>query len=278
MPLVTNNLGNHNRGSMTALVVISHYNEWPADMVVALLDQVVTVPAGMPFDVCVVVNQQRPEPLVLPERHEHVSILYRENTGYNIGAWDHGWRQNATFDCYLFLQEECQIVRHNWLHAHCKLAMKPTIGVVGESMHWAGRSWKRLHFEYRGAPFVEAIDGKSVPYSVGVQAGLEVARLPPGRTGAHLQSLVLCIRRSVLEAIDGFQIGTTYGEAVVAEVSISKRVEAIGLRVREVGPGSFRYIVHPQWAGRRGIKQALGRLVMSNLPARLAERLRSGTG
>ena len=263
---------------MATLVVISHYNEWPADMVVALLDQVATVPAGMPFEVCVVVNQQRPEPLVLPERHKHVPVLHRANTGYNIGAWEHGWRQNPAFDCYLFLQEECRIARPGWLRAHHRLAMKPAIGVVGESMHWAGRSWKRLRFDYRGAPFVQPVDGETVPYPIGIRAGLEAAGLPAGRTGAHLQSLVLCMRRSVLEATDGFRIGANYAEAVIAEVSISKRVEAIGFKAREVGPGSFRYIIHPQWHGRRGVGQALGRIVMRNLPARLAERLRSGIG
>ncbi|WP_375427120.1 hypothetical protein [uncultured Sphingomonas sp.] len=263
---------------MPPLIIISHYNAWPTDQLVALLDQVATIPAGVAFDVCIVVNQETPHSLVLPERHGHIPILYRENTGYNIGAWDHGWRHNPGYECYLFLQEECRIARSNWLSAHYRLAMQPAIGVVGESMHWAGRSWERLHIEYRDAPFTQKVDGSSVPYPDGIRAGLKAAGLAEGRTGAHLQSLVLCMRRSVLEAIGGFRVGRTYGEAVVAEVLLTKQVEALDLKAREVGPGSFRYIVHPQWADRGGVKRAIGRVVLRNLPPRLAERLRSGIG
>lgn len=260
---------------MATLVVISHYNRWPVDQLVALLDQTVTVPAGMPFDTCIVVNQAEPEQLVLPERHRHVPVLHRENTGYNIGAWDLGWRSNPQYECYLFLQEECQIVRPNWLAALHRVAMRPSVGVVGESMHWHGLTWERLGWIYRDAPFAEQVDGKTVSYPVGVRAGLTAAGLPEGRTGAHLQSLVLCMRRSVLEAIGGFTIGRTYGEAVLAEVSVSKRVEALGLQAREVGPGSFRYILHPQWRRRQGVGRAVARTVMRMLPVGLVERLRS---
>ena len=263
---------------MPSLVVISHYNAWSADQLVALLDQIAAVPAGAAFDTCIVVNQAKAGELELPERHRHVPVLYRDTTGYNIGAWDLGWRSNPGHDCYLFLQEECRIVRPGWLRAHRRLAMRPGIGLVGEAMQWHGRSWKRLRWEYRNAMFEHPVEGGQVAYPIGIQAGLSAAGLPLGRTGMHLQSLVLCARRQVLEAIDGFPIGRTYGEAVVAEVAISKRVAALGLKVREVGPGSFRYILHPQWHRRQGLKAAVGRAVLRNLPARLAERLRPNAG
>ena len=263
---------------MTTLVVVSHYNAWAPDQLVTLLDDIARVPAGAAFELCIVVNRAEPHLLELPERHRRIPVLYRPNTGYNIGAWDHGWRANPGHDCYLFLQEECRIVRPNWLAAHRRLAMRAGVGLVGEAMQWAGRSWDRLHWEYRGATFEHPLAQGPVPYSVGILAGLEAAGLPAGRTGAHLQSLVLCARRQVLEAIDGFPVGTSYGEAVVAEVTISKRVESLGLRVREVGPGSFRYILHPQWTRRQGIRQAIGRVVLRTLPARWAERLRPGGG
>lgn len=263
---------------MKTLVVISYYNAWPVDQLVKLLDQAATVPAGADFALCVVVNQAEPIALVLPERHHHVPILHRANTGYNIGAWDHGWRSNPGYDCYLFLQDECEIVRPGWVAAHRHLAMTPEIGLVGEAMQWAGRSWKRLRWEYRNAMFEHPLAEGPVPYPVGIQAGLRSAGVAEGHTGAHLQSLVLCARRTVLEAIDGFPIGATYGEAVVAEVTISKRVEALGLMVREVGPGSFRYVLHPQWIERQGLRQAIGRIILRNLPARVAEQLRKKVG
>ena len=61
----------------------------------------------------------------------------------------------------------------------------------------------------------------------------------------------------------------------MAEVLISKQVEALGLEVREVGPGAFRYIVHPQWAAQAGVRRAVGRWVLRRLPKRMADRIRN---
>ncbi len=259
------------------LVIVSHYNAWPTDHLVALLDQMTLIPAGLPFQTRVVVNQARDLPLKLPERHTGVEILYRPNTGYNIGAWDLGWRESPARDCYLFLQEECQILRPNWLKAFVDLAMRPNVGLVGESLHWAGLSWNRLDRYYANFPFAAKVDGREVPIPVGVRAGLARLGVLPGKTGAHLQSLVFCLRREVLEAMDGFGIGSDYAEATVAEVAASKRVEAMGLRVCEVGSGSFAYVLHPQWAGKRGSwKRKLMRWVEPWVPISLATRLRKG--
>ncbi len=255
---------------MPTSIIVSHYNRWPTTQLVALLDQIHTIPAGAPFAVTVVVNQELPEPLVLPERHAGTDVLYRENTGYNIGAWEHGWRQRPGFDHYLFLQEECRILRPGWLAPFRRLAARPSVGAIGESLHWAGLSWQRLRRQYRDLPFVAPVDGRQVPFSAGIQAGLNRLGLAEGATGAHLQSLVLYLRRDVLEAIGGFRIGLTYGEATIAEVAISKQVAALGLKVREVGPGSFRYILHPQWQRRQGVVRTALRAVAARLPFSLA--------
>ncbi len=256
------------------LVVVSHYNAWPTDQLVALLDQMAAIPAGTPFDVSVVVNQARPERLALPERHAGVRILHRENTGYNVGAWDAGWRADPDRDCYLFLQEECRILRPGWLRAFRQIATRPAIGLVGESLHWGGASWERLARQYRGVRFWASTEGKPVSVTDGVRAGLARLGVPEGRTGGHLQSLVLCARGDVLAAIDGFPTGTTYDEATIAEVSLSKKVEALGLAVREVGPGSFRYILHPQWQRRQGVLRSWLRAAALRVPVGLKEGLR----
>ena len=260
----------------STLVVVSHYNAWPTDNLVALLDQMVAIPAGEPFGTRVVVNQAEDKPLDLPSRHAGIEVLYRPNTGYNIGAWDLGWRTEPGFDCYLFLQEECQLRRPNWVQAFTRLVRQPKVGLVGESLHWGGFSWDRLDQYYAHFPFAAQVEGREVPIPVGIRAGLARLGVPAGKTGAHLQSLVLCARRPVLEAMDGFTLGSDYAEATVAEVAASKRVEAMGLRVREVGGGSFRYILHPQWASKQGsLKRTLMRWVEPWVPIPLATRLRS---
>ncbi len=259
---------------MSSLIVISHYNAWPADQLVTLLDQIAAIPAGAPFELCVVVNQATPDLLRLPKRHAGTRVLHRENTGYNIGAWEDGRRRNPGHECYLFLQEECVILRSGWLRAFRRLAMRPEVGLVGESMHWAGLGWDRLARKYRGHPFAESVEGRSVPIPVGIRAGLRRLGIAEGPTGAHLQSLVLCARREVLEAIGGFDLGLNYGDATVGEVAISKKVSTLGLQVREVGPGSFRYILHPQWRERQGVGPSIARAIARWTPAGMEEWIR----
>lgn len=40
-------------------------------------------------------------------------IFHRENTGYNLGAWDHGWRQLKNAKYLLFVQDDCEVVSDN---------------------------------------------------------------------------------------------------------------------------------------------------------------------
>jgi len=255
------------------LVVISHYDAWAPDQLVALLDQTKDVPAGAHFDTCVVVNQCGSRELHLPERHADVTIFHRPNSGYNIAAWDHGWRSMPPYSDYLFLQEECRILRPNWLSAFRKLLAKPRIGLVGESLFWAGLSWDRLDYQYRDFHFADRVDGRLVPIPTGLRIGMQRLNIPVGKSGEHLQSLILAIRRDVLEHIGGFFSGDSYGEATIAESSISKKVQALGLVVREVGPGSFRYILHPQWTYRQGWALSLLRRAAARIPVSISARL-----
>ena len=96
------------------------------------------IPSGHPFRCLVVVNRAIDRDLELPERHRDVEILYRENVGYNIGAWEHGWRVAAPAEYYLFLQEECRIVRPDWLGSSTRLLADPKVGLVGEVDGLAG--------------------------------------------------------------------------------------------------------------------------------------------
>jgi hypothetical protein len=233
----------------TALVIISHYNAWPADQLIALLDQLHRVPSGHPFRCLVVVNRAVDESLRLPPRHSGVEVLYRENTGYNIGAWEHGRRAAAPADYYLFLQEECRVARPDWLGSYVRLASRPGVGLVGESFVWRGLSWDRIGY-YLGDYYYEERPGDEPILTLfeGVTRFLEARGIPAADKGEHLQSLVLFARREVLEAIGGFAIGRFKGEAICSEVAISRAVVAKGYEVRLVGALPFRYFLHPQWS------------------------------
>jgi hypothetical protein len=231
----------------SALVIVSHYNAWPTDQLISLLDQMREVPSGHPFRCLIVVNQAVDRPLELPTRHSGHEILYRENTGYNIGAWEYGWRTADPAEYYLFLQEECQIVSPDWLGAFVRLLSRPKVGLVGECMAWPGLSWKRTEYYHTGQLYLGAPGDPSISHIDGVRRYLRAKGIPLGKTGEHLQSLILATRRDVLETIDGFMIGRSKGDAIACEIAISLSVVAKGMKIKQVGTCPFRHILHPQW-------------------------------
>lgn len=232
----------------SALVIISHYNAWPTDQLVALLDQTRSIPSGYPFRTLIVVNQALDRPLELPERHADAQILYRENTGYNIGAWDYGWRAAPPADFYLFLQEECKIVRRDWLGSSVRRLSGTSVGMIGESLAWPGQTWKRAEYFHRGHPFQGDPSEAPIDHIGGLKRFLAAKGIPLGERGEHLQSIILSTRRDVLEAIGGFMIGQTKGDAIACELAISLAVVARGMKVEQAGLLPFRYIYHPQWS------------------------------
>ena len=188
-----------------------------------------------------------------------MGVHYRRNTGYNIGAWDFGWRVSPEYFAYLFMQEECQVVREGWLKAFVDKASNPTIGLVGEclSFDW-NLPWSILAELTKTQHLPEhLVDGKPADRVSCYFDFFKRHGIPPGNKGDHLQSLILFLRREVLQAIDGFPIGRNYGEAIAAEIGISKKVQALGLEICQVGPEPFSYIYHPQWMFRKYEYQAL---------------------
>jgi GT2 family glycosyltransferase/tetratricopeptide (TPR) repeat protein/2-polyprenyl-3-methyl-5-hydroxy-6-metoxy-1,4-benzoquinol methylase len=240
------------------LVVISHYDARSPDRLLALLDSMSSKPAGWTYAVRVVVNQETRKPLELPDRHRPVEVFYRENAGFNIGAWDFGWRADPAFDAYLFLQDECRVVREDWAGAFVRKAAEANVGLVGECLSplWDA-PWAELAERFRGQRLPDHfVDGQPADRLACYQHFFARQGIPTGARGDHLQSLVLFARREVLEAIKGFPDSKNHGEAIAAEIAISKKVQALGLTIAEVGPEPFFYIEHPQWLHRRPLRRA----------------------
>lgn len=239
-------------------VVISHFNAWEPDQLIHLLDQVASIPAGCPFDVRVVVNRAVTRDLYLPERHRHIEVAYRENRGYNIGAWDHGWRVGSPAQFYLFLQEECSILRPNWLGAFVRRLRNPRIGVLGETIAYHNTSWNDMLELGDELGSFQIYKNRLTEWGV-----------PTGPTVSHLRSLVIGTRRDVLERINGFRSMESKEEAITAEIAITKEVEAQGLRAEQVALRPFSYVAHPQWEEDRQVtlswKWAARRLIGQHL-------------
>jgi len=94
-------------------VVVSYYDARPDAELHRLLRQI----RDSEFDlrhVLVVVNSVGSAALELADGLGLVETVYRRNAGFNMGAWDFGWRARPHYRNYLFLQDECTVVRPDW--------------------------------------------------------------------------------------------------------------------------------------------------------------------
>lgn len=234
---------------MTA-VIISYWTGHTPRNLYYLLGQLYRYDALSPFSVTVVCNGGDEKPLVLPRKYaKHgVRVLNRVNSGYNIGAWEYGWRNDQRSKYFLFLQDECHIAKAGWLRAFVdKMQTSPETGLLGESINWK-HSWE----DQRNNPIAAKClnkDGQAPFNSIDfLQEFLVRQDIPPGKTAEHLQSLVLFSSREILEAIGGFPSSDIYAEAVGTEIAISKKVVAQGYKLAMVSETPFSYIGHRQWS------------------------------
>ena len=217
-----------------SLVVVSHWDAHPIDPLVHLLRRLREVPAGAPFEVLAVVNGDGRTPPALPPDLADTPLRLRVNAGYNIGAWDEGWRIGPPVDFLLFLQDECVPERPGWLAAFHAAARRPRTGLVGEaeSRFFGWRKLDAMWPEFRRR--CEALAPE-----VGV---------PPGFDPTHVQMTVLGARREVLEASGGFLTGDDKAGAVAGEILTSVRLRHMGFVNRQVAWLPDTWISHPQWA------------------------------
>jgi hypothetical protein len=267
------------------LVVVSYYNARPDDRLDMLLSQLREVPAGMDFETVVVVNRAVDEDLAIAAKHPGVEVCYRENSGYNIGAWNHGWHRFPGRDLYVFLQDECLIARKHWLRRMAAGAMAGKGRLVGECLVDPAETWAESQSSYesfyasRGfAPSRWDAERGDLHTPSSIQRFLREQGIGPQPTMRHLRSLVLCAPGRLLEDMGGFPCGDGYREAVGAEIGCSQRANAFGYPVRQAALLPFTYVIHPQWMAERCaartlegvLRHALRRIVST--PLRMAAR------
>jgi hypothetical protein len=234
-------------GGTGLAVVVSHWTGHPRRYLRRLLGGMRRHDPGVPVSLCVACNGGDRAPLEARDLALFEGrIVNRENRGYNIGAWDAGFRAMPGFDAYLFLQSECVIRRPGWGDAFAfRLAHDPGVGVLGEAVMWDRMGWdyiKRATARDLGRDPAEAAAGIDF-----YRAEMARRGIPAGPEGTHVQSLVMAIRGDLLRAMDGLPTGESYEESVACEVAISRRAEAMGYRVARVSDRPFRYVGHPQW-------------------------------
>lgn len=224
----------------TLCVVVSHYSARPIDDLVRLLRQLRSLPqqtTHFRVFVKVVVNavQVPAAPLALPVDLQDQLIEYRENTGFNMGSWDHGWRHDPGHRHYLFLQDECVVCDPAALSAYWHLLEQDPSTLVGESLQF-WRGW---------APFARQLPD---PFRA-IQALCDQRGLGRGLTATHLQTLAVAASGQALALMDGFLLANEKMEAVATEVMWSRKALGLGLGIRQSAATPFRYFEHEQWLG-----------------------------
>jgi hypothetical protein len=231
------------------------------------------VDAGCPFDVVVVCNGGDLRPLSLPESFKalRIQIFNRENTGWNLGAWEFGWRNAGGYQYYLFLQDDCYLKSAGWIvDFEFRIEHDSGIGLLGEEIMWDQMTWPFIRkatdrdLGPRAWPENEPIHPLDTYQELLIKRGV-----PPGEVGTHLPSLILFTSHKILDEVGGFPlIGASYREAVACEIGISRIIASKGYRIGRVkGEGSsFRLIGHAEWTKRHRFwmrtRHSLKRLIL----------------
>ena len=262
--------------SKAALIIISYYNARPSNQLESLIDQIYSIDAGMQFEILIVVNREVDRNLCLEKHNSNIRTIYRKNEGFNIGAWDYGWKNRDKDYCaYLFLQDDCIVYRHGWLKSLVQAARHGLSGerLIDDALNWdESQKFYEAFYRKRGTknPDFDSESGfLHTPYSI--RKYLESRNIEIHKTMKHLQSLVICAGSKVMEDMGGFETGSTYRDAVASEVAISQKALSLGYRVRQGGLRPFENILHPQWLHVRAEA-----MLLRKLPRLLISRVLSG--
>lgn len=241
-------------------VIIAYWIGQSTQTVYRLLDQMMRVDAGTSFDVMIVCNGGDQKPFTLPQRFNALkpAVLNRENLGFNIGAWNHGWLSMPSYEYYLFLQAECFLKQPGWVSEFIfRMEHDPGLGLLGEVIMWDKMSWQYIRAATDRDLGLDWFKGEAIHPLDFYQQYLDQAGVPHGEVGAHLQSLILFTSGKVLKEIGGLLVGKTYREAVACEIGISALVQAKGYRISKVKDEPFHLIGHTQWTRLDRIKRTL---------------------
>jgi hypothetical protein len=230
-------------------VVISTWSGGTPRHLLHLCDSIRRHPAGFEYDLVLCANgldYVLPSPLT----NRFGKLLVRENTGYNLGAWDYAWRHLPDHDHFLFLQDDCVVLRNRWLldFIDC-FVQKPGCGLVGENIdRFWDKPWSELCVPANQPETEKNREGRQyAEWARFFREKLRQWKIPEGQTARHATAVVQFTSRAILEEVGGYNLGNTKLEATAAEVEFSRKIAARGYTLAQIGRWRHSRIAHPQW-------------------------------
>lgn len=227
-------------------VVISTWIGNPVDYLLRLMDSMNTHSAGMDYDLFLCANG---ETYKLPANLQasFKKIFIRENSGFNLGAWDYAWRRLSDYRYFLFLQDDCFIERKNWLLAfYQRFRAAEKCGLIGENLNkgWI-HPWDTLRGLKKGTKTISEAKRQRADfyYDKICNWGID-----PGETASHLTSVVHFTSSDILSSVDGYKHTCNYEEAIAAEIGFSRSIRALGYRLCQLDNKQHKFIGHRQWS------------------------------
>jgi len=236
-------------GVLTTAVVVATWEGNPPRYLRGLLESFERYDAGLLFRPFLVVNGHG-YPLDASIAACFERVLERENTGFNLGAWDHAWRALGDCERFLFLQDDCFARRRNWLRdIALRFDRTPRCGLVGEQIQRNfDRPWSELVVA-RSA----TLTSRRVSASVAARARYYREKLREwgiheGRAARHVTTVVQYTSREVLEDVGGYDLVSNYEDAIAAEIGFSCKLTARGYALAQVGRRRHARIGHREWS------------------------------
>jgi len=193
----------------------------------------------------VIINDDKAIELSL-DKVNNVFYLTRKNIGMNIGAWDEGFRYFNDYENYFFFQDECFIRKLSFFENYLLYLSKKNSGIIGESINlkWS-ESWEKMIYSPLNYKInINKINIDRVSY---YKKQLLDWGIPINTTPVHLRSLNIAIKKSVLDQINGFNIGYFKEQCIASEIAISKKIENLNLEIVQSHKEPFYFIGHLEW-------------------------------
>jgi hypothetical protein len=255
---------------MNNLVVISSWLDRDPSSLFKLVDQLSNISPGVEYYLCIVCNHSVDK--IENNSNENFEKLYddirkiinnnnwppiefylvfRENVGMNIGAWDYAWRKFSTFTNYLFLQDEVLVMSDNWLLSYIRSIEE--FNIQERTPFLLGESWNSK-WEHPWSILIKS-NLNSLSYGHSLALGrvdfyLDIFKkwnVKHGQNGGHLRSLVWFTNIFTLNKINGFKIGSSYGECIASEIATSLLVKQNNGIVKQIKTLPFSIFWHQEW-------------------------------